>query len=754
MGMVNSALRAKARFGAALTGTTCRSRSIKGAQRARFSHRSAAAAATRFSHFCQRRRMTAHAPNTPITTRADLMRIFDARTFDARTFDAQTCDALRRTRHSPVAMADLQREFNSALEHFRAGRFREAELAARRLLRQLPDHLDVLTLAGLSALQCGRTTEAIADLSRAAQLSPRIAACHSNLGEAYRRAGRLDESIASLRTAMSLDPNFTDAWINLATVQLQLKQPSDALVSATHATRLAPNAGLAQFRLGQALKESNRTDEAIAALQTATRLLPDNAELFFELGDAYDRSKRHDLAVEAFTRSMQLKPDRAGVYYALGAALGRVGRLDDAMATFRAGTRVAPDDVGLASNVLFGLMFQENITAEQILAEHVAWAERFADPITAKALPHDNDRDPDRRLRVGYVSPDIREHPLAWIGLPLLQAHDRSNVEVYCYSDVEKPDAITPRFRAAADHWRDVLHRSDDEVAQMIRSDRIDVLIDLTMHMSRARPLLFARKPAPVQIAWFAYPGTTGLAAIDYRFTDPTLDPPGTEAGKYREESVRLPDTFWCYAPMSDERASELPAKSNGFVTFGCLNSPHKLNDRTIETWARIVASVDRSRFIVFIPPGPMREHVSELFAKQNVDRSRIEFVAFQPRAEYLRTHGRIDIALDTFPYNGHTTSLDAMWLGVPVVTLVGERVVGRGGLSQLTNLNLTELAAGDVEAFVRIATELANDLPRLSELRATLRRRMESSPLMDAPRFARGFESALRQCWRRWCAR
>ncbi len=216
---------------------------------------------------------------------------------------------------------------------------------------------------------------------------------------------------------------------------------------------------------------------------------------------------------------------------------------------------------------------------------------------------------------------------------------------------------------------------------------------------------------------------------------------------------MRLPDTFWCYGPLSDERVSDLPAAQSGYVTFGCLNSPHKLNDHTIETWARVLASVERSRFLLLAPSGSLRERVLDIVARAGVDRSRVDFVENQPRADYLRTYHRIDIALDTFPYNGHTTSLDAMWMGVPVITLVCERVVARAGLSQLTNLKLTELAAYSEDEFVRIAIELANDTARLAALRRTLRARMERSPLMDAPRFARNMEAAYRACWQRWCA-
>ena len=300
---------------------------------------------------------------------------------------------------------------------------------------------------------------------------------------------------------------------------------------------------------------------------------------------------------------------------------------------------------------------------------------------------------------------------------------------------------------------RDTAGLSDESVATLVRDDQVDILVDQTMHMRGNRLLMFARKPAPVQVTWLAYPGTTGLATIDYRLTDPCLDPPGMFDAYYSEQSLRLNDTFWCYKPLTTGlEPNLLPASGNGYVTFGSLNNFCKVNDSVLNLWSQVLKAVKDSRLLLRTPEGVARQRTLRIFANRGIASNRITFVGRQRRRDYLQTYHHIDIGLDTFPYNGHTTSLDSLWMGVPVVTLVGQTVVGRAGLSQLANLGLPELIAHGEDEFVEIAAKLACDRPRLNLLRSTLRTRLEQSPLMDAPRFARAIESAYRQMWQRWC--
>jgi predicted O-linked N-acetylglucosamine transferase (SPINDLY family) len=317
---------------------------------------------------------------------------------------------------------------------------------------------------------------------------------------------------------------------------------------------------------------------------------------------------------------------------------------------------------------------------------------------------------------------------------------------------VERPDGHTHRIAGLADVWRDVRMLDDEALAGVVRDDRIDILVDLTMHMASGRPLLFARKPAPIAIAWLAYPGTTGSGAIDYRFTDPRLDPDGFE-DQYSERSIRLPDSFWCYDPLADQpEVNALPALERGHLTFGCLNNPCKVTESTLHLWGGVMRALPDSRLRLLAPPGRARCRLLQRLAAHGIAAERISFVGFRPRADYLRCYHDIDIGLDTFPYNGHTTSLDSLWMGVPTITRVGETCVGRGGLSQLFQLGLVELAAAGDAAFTAAAARLAADLPGLAELRQALRARLERSPLMDAGRFARNIEAAYRGVWRDYC--
>jgi protein O-GlcNAc transferase len=338
--------------------------------------------------------------------------------------------------------------------------------------------------------------------------------------------------------------------------------------------------------------------------------------------------------------------------------------------------------------------------------------------------------------------------------LPVLENHDKTQVEVFAYAQAPLSDAVTQRLRASIDCWRDIVGRSDAQVADLIRQDQIDILVDLSMHTAGNRLLVFAAKPAPVQVTWLGYPGSTGLQTIDYRLSDPYLDPLGEDESIYSEQTIRLPDTFWCYDPMDgrDIPINPPPALERGEITFGCLNKFTKLNPQNLALWAKVLAQVKNSRLLLLTDPGShVQRTISEL-AGHGIDPARLEFIPRRSHQEYLKLYHRIDIALDTLPYNGHTTTIDGLWMGVPTVSLAGATAVGRAGVSILSNIGLLELIAKSEAQFVQIAVALAQDLPKLSNLRSTLRQRMEQSPLMDAPRFARNIESAYRQMWRTWC--
>lgn len=391
--------------------------------------------------------------------------------------------------------------------------------------------------------------------------------------------------------------------------------------------------------------------------------------------------------------------------------------------------------------------------AAGLAREHARWNEQHAESL-APLQRYPNTPEPDRRLRIGFVSPNFRLHPVGRFLLPLFTARNRGDVEFFCYASVARADNMTGRFRAASDGWRDVAGVTDEALADLVRLDRIDVLVDLDCHMIENRLLVFARKPAPVQVTYLAYCSTTGLRAMDYRLTDPFLDA-ADEPQCYSEESISLAETYWCYEPLPGlPPVGPLPALHRGHVTFGSLNSFCKVSPGAMRAWRDVFQQLPGAKLVLHASPGSHREVVRTVFAEGGVDPGRIEFVGLCPPAEHFQRYQAIDIGLDPFPYAGGTTTCDALWMGVPVVSLAGATAVGRGGLSILSNAGLPRLVAHTTEESVRLCVDLATDLPHLATLRSGLRDRMIASPLMNASRFAGHVEAAFREMWRGWCRR
>jgi predicted O-linked N-acetylglucosamine transferase (SPINDLY family) len=499
--------------------------------------------------------------------------------------------------------------------------------------------------------------------------------------------------------------------------------------------------------------QSGRRDLAINCLRQALQLRPNIPKAHNNLGVALVEEGRRIEAIVSFREALRLKADYPEAHNNLGNALRELDQPREALVHFREALRLRPAYPSAHSNLILTLHYLPGYDARAIHEECRRWNHQHAEPLRGSIQPHDNVRDPERRLRVGYVSLSFRDHVCSFFTLPLLSRHDHRQVEVYCYADVERPDAVTERHRGYADVWRDTTGMTDAKVAELVRGDRIDILVDLAMHTAGNRLLMFARKPAPVQVAWLAYPGTTGLDAMDYRLTDPYLDPPGLFDACYPEQSLRLPQTFWCYDPLTDgPPVNALPAVSASVFTFASLNALCKINEGCLALWARVLRELPRSRLLLLAPPGDPRRRVQTILEGEGISADRLAFSDRLPRAEYLRLYHQVDLCLDPMPYNGHTTSLDALWMGVPTITLVSTATAfGRAGFSQLSNLGLTELAADTADQYVATTARLAGDWPRLQELRATLRQRLQQSPLMDAARFARNVEECYRLMWRRW---
>lgn len=678
--------------------------------------------------------------------------------------------------------------FNLSETYRRQGK-REQAISELMVAAQLDPKLPHAHRALSAALvDSGRFDEALISAQKAIALSPNFPEAHFDLGNALSGKGQYDAAIHSYRRAAELRPDFADALINLGAACQQLRRFDEAIAALTRAIQLRPDSALAQDNLGVALQTRGQLDAAIAAYTTAVRLNPSDPRLHTHLGYALEIKGRVDEAIAASAAAIRLNPNSAEAHATMALALKRKGLLDDAMNACARAISLAPDlaephntmgnilkDMGripqaitsyqravqqspsepaIHSNLLYTLYFDSHCTQADLFAQHQIWSGKFAAPLKSLIRPHENDRDPNRRLRVGYVSPDFCTHAVGRFMLPLLANHDHKSFEIFCYASVDSPDNLTARIQSYADHWRDIRPLTNEEAADLIRKDRIDILIDLSMHMAGNRMPLFARKPAPVQATYLAYPGTTGLGTIDYRITDPHLDPPDSSDANYTERSLRLSQSYWCYEPPIDSPpANPLPASTNNFITFGCLNNFCKITDPTLEAWIKLLTRVPNSRLILHAAQGSHRKRILDQFTQNSIAPDRITFVQRLALQDYLTKYHNIDIALDPFPYVGGTTTCDALWMGVPVITLRGQTAIARGGVSILANAGLAELIANSPDQYIQIAADLAGDFPRLTHLRSTIRDQLRASPLMDASRFARDMEAAYRRIWQDFCA-
>jgi predicted O-linked N-acetylglucosamine transferase (SPINDLY family) len=652
-------------------------------------------------------------------------------------------------------MATISEALAIAIQHYQAGRLQVAEQIYRQILALQPNQADAWHVLGVINAQTGNHQLAVECLRHALTVKPDWAEAMANLGNALRVQGKPGEAVPFLQRALQLEPDFVEAGNNLGIAWADQGRWDEAIACFRRVLELRPDYAEAHSNLGNALKQKEKIDEAIACYRRALELKPDLVNAHNNLGNALRDQGKLEEAVACYRRTLELKPDYAEAHHNLGLALKDQGKLDEAIACWRRVLELKPDNAAAHSSLVHTQVFRPGCDDRTLYEEHRRWNRQHAEPLGKFIRPHLNDPSPDRRLRIGYVSPDLCDHPVGRFLLPLLESHDHGSFEIFCYASLCAPDTVTDRCRAQTDAWRDVLGLSDEQVAHAIRQDRIDILVDLSMHTARNRLLVFARKPAPVQVAYLAYCGTTGLGTMDYRLTDPYLDPPGRDERFYREQSIRLPETYWCYRPpIETPPPNVLPALEAGHVSFGSLNNFCKATPPALAAWSRLLQTVPGSRLLLHAHAGSHRDRVRSFLVEQGISAQRLAFIDFLPIADYFGVYRRIDVALDPFPYGGGTTTCDALWMGVPVVSLAGQTAVGRGGVSILSNVGLPELVAQTPEQYVRIAAELAQDLPRLSGLRATLRDRMRQCPLMDALRFARHVEAAYRDMWQRWCRR
>lgn len=498
-------------------------------------------------------------------------------------------------------------------------------------------------------------------------------------------------------------------------------------------------------------------DRATELLRRAVAIKPDSPDYHNNLGYLLQIQRHPGSAITHYKRALELKPDYEEAHLNLANAYRIQGRIDKAISHYKKAINIRPDYLLPYTNLLLALNCSSNHTPMDIFQAHLDYAERFAKPLEKHIRPFDQEPDPEKRLRIGYISADFKIHSVAYFLLPVFANHNHDNFEIFSYYNHRRKDAATKKLEDCSDHWRDIVAMPDDKVADIIYHDKIDILVDLSGHTADNRLLVFARKPAPIQTAWIGYPGTTGLSTMDYRITDNHTDPEGETDSFYAEKLIRLPDCFSCYQPPeSCPDVSSLPALNSGFITFGSFNNFAKVTSEVMALWARILQTIPNSRLMLKasgLDEPEQQEYIQNIFSRNGISAERLELLGSDPTPEeHLQRYSQIDIGLDPFPYNGTTTTCEALWMGVPVITLTGSSHQSRVGTSILSNTGATRLIADTLDNYVNIAKNLAGNIEELRSLRLTLRERMAKSVLMDAPRFTRHLESAYRKIWKQWC--
>ncbi|NQV82988.1 MAG: tetratricopeptide repeat protein [Rhodospirillales bacterium] len=643
----------------------------------------------------------------------------------------------------------------AAGEFFQAGDFDQAAPLLEAVLRNDPENFDATTGMAIIHATRGNLDLAIPFFEKAAILRPADAEAHFNLGRALADSGRLDDAAAAYRRSRDINPREEGPHVNLGNLLKDIGDMAGAAECYRRALEINPNQVLTHSNLGNVLEKQGLYEDAVAAHTQALALDPNNAQAHSNLGTAFLEQGRLEDAAAAYRRAITIDPQFAVAHYNLGNTDKYLGRVEDGVASLRRSLECDPADTKTERSLLSALLNVPGLSPEDLFAEHLAIASRQTQAIHRIDAPFANDKNPDRRLRIGYLTSDFRDHPVGRNVFPLLSAHDPEKVEVVCYADVLNPDAMTERLRATAGHWREIAGMSDARVAAMIRADEIDVLVVLAGRFDRNRPLVAAYRAAPVQVS-FHDGATSGLAEMDYWLTDGYLNPADTTE-QFTEDLYRLP-VFYQYPPSeAAPPPGPPPATQAGCITFASFNNPAKVNAQVIALWAEVLKSVPGSTLLLkyknwYAQPS-LQGTVTERFKACGIAPGRVRFEAASDTfTQHMGRYGAVDIALDPFPFNGATTTFQALSMGVPVITLKGTTFISRMAGSLLHQVGLGDLAVDTPGAYVTCAKNLAADLERLKTLRMELRQRLEASPLCGAPAYARSIEAAYREMWRKWC--
>jgi predicted O-linked N-acetylglucosamine transferase (SPINDLY family) len=636
------------------------------------------------------------------------------------------------------------------------GNFSAALEAIESAVRLWPSDATLWHSLGTALMNVARNGDAEDAYLKARQMRPDFADAHFSLGYLLERTGRFSEAEQSLRQAVRLDPNDQLTLNHLGIVLLRLDRPSQAMTYFRRVLTLDPRSAQAHCNVGAALRQLGEHAAAMDSFRHALALNPTLSAAHAGMGEVLVDLGRPEEALERQREAVRLKPDSSRSHAALATALGLVGHLAEAEQSYRRALELEPDYREGHSNLIFLLDLMETTDVRTQQEERRRWYLQHAQKHESKAKPHRNNRDPDRKLRIGYVSADFKNHSAFHAIAPVICGHDRSDFEVFCYSGVKHEDDATARIRMAADAWRPMLGVADDELAEQIRRDGVDILVDLSGHSDGHRLLVFARKPAPVQVTAWGHATGTGLKTMDYLFSDPVIVP-REQRTFFAEELVDLPCVLGYEAPEYMPAVSALPSTGGEPFTFGCVNRLQKITDRAIALWGRILASAPGARLLFkdgILDDASLRQRfLRRLQEVGGIASDRVVLLGRSAHAHHLATYQRVDIGLDPFPQNGGISTVEALYMGVPVVTLCGATVPSRLTASFLTGMQMQDWIAETDDDYVRIALQKKSDPGALATLRGQLRTRSAQSPFGDLAGYVRAVEQAYRAMWRRWCS-
>lgn len=648
--------------------------------------------------------------------------------------------------------------FSLALAAHQRGDLHTAHELYNEIIRTESAHHQAIFYLGILHCQRQQQESGIALIKTAISLFPGSAHYHLGLAKVFIDCGDWRQAVSCCDRALSLENNLAEASFARGVALNLLGLRQEALQAYHDAIRNNPLHPGALNNLGLLCQGNGSLTEADSLFRRAIKAGRNFAEAHNNLGNLLKKTGKNSEALEQFRTAIAIRPDYAEAWSNMAGVYSAQGRQDEAYRCDQKAITLNPGHFQAHSNLLLSLHYQPNFTPEQIFANHKEWSAAHTADLPAPA-PHANDRSRDRKLRLGYLSPDFRSHSVAFFIREILANHDHSRFEVFCYADVAREDEMTAGLKKFASTWQDVHGLPDERIASLVREDGIDILIDLAGHTAPSLMKVLARKPAPVQITYLGYPNTTGLSTVDYRLTDCIADPVGVTDHLHTEALIRLPEGFLCYsAPENSPPLTEPPVTKNGFITFGSFNAVAKINAVVVSTWAAIMNTVPASRLLlksISLHDQDSRALLSEALARQGIEPGRLDLLATLPsRFDHLALYNEIDIALDTFPYNGTTTTCEALWMGVPTIALKGSSHVGLVGTSILSHVGLHDFIASTPEEYINLAGETCGRLDRLRELRAGMRDRLRKSPLMDGPGFTGKLENTYREIWRTWCDR